>query len=523
MKMQFLRGCAAAIALLGGASAATGQQVDGVTAPNQPGRVYVRGLLEDYFTGQLLNPDLVDSSYLARDAGLDLFHISSIPEIYGFDPDDIGEGVIHTSSNILGTQVWARYYSQDLTGNGVVYANTLQVILPCRSSGARNIIDDGLYNGFVPQGLYTRAPAGVSDAARENIETYYTNPYAVSFTQIEGVQGIPANFAADPFDSYDQFLESNSTQGNWQYTAVGSQNPQVQDPQTGGAVRVGEQFSSSQFVSAAYGCSVSTAGVNPLVGNAQSLQHQMVENALDFTQPWLTPDEAPWGIGLRIGRTNRQGAVGTVYEGRINRAFRLGEGNRALISIDIPVSYEDVKGVRTLRASAAVAARVPVSRVWSVEPRVSYGYVYAHDQQLKGQMLAGTVSSLLFFDNLVGRGALTVGNMIGFTKVLKAELYDYDVGNKTSNVVLRNGLAYELPIFGRGVGQRQTSLRASYALTNYLGDDLYTETLHEATLSMGVRTRGSDIRNSFEVLRVGLIGKFGEHYKSGHIFLGYRF
>lgn len=518
MKRQFLRSCATVLAIVGGAPAALGQQVDSVSAPNQPGRVYVRGYLEDYFTGDLMNPNQIDSSYVAPEAGIDLFHVSSIPEVYGFDPDDVGEALIHTSSNILGTQVWARYYAVDVTGNGTIYSNNLQVILPCRSSGARNVVDDGLYDNLLPQGLYTRAPAGISDAARENIETYYTNPYAVSFNQIEGI----SQQQPDVFDSYEQFLDADSTQGNWRYTAAGSTNPTVQDPLYGN-VPTGERFTSSQFLSAAYGCSVSGAGVNPLVGNAQSLQHQMVENALDFTQPSLTPDEAPWGIGLRIGRTNRQGAVGTVYEGRVSRAFRLSEGSRALISIDVPISYEDIRGVRTLRASAAVAARVPVSRVWSIEPRVSYGYVYAHDQQLKGQMLTGTVSSLLYFDNLIGRGALTVGNMIGFTKVLKAELYDYDIGNKTQNVVLRNGLAYEMPIFGRAVGQRQTSLRGSYALTNYLGDDLYTETLHEATLSLGVRTRGSDIRNSFEVLRVGLIGKFGEHYKSGHLFLGYRF
>lgn len=521
MKINVLRRagamrCAAMLAAGFTAASASAQQVESVTAPNGPGRVYVRGLLEDWGTGGLLNPNLIDSSYRARDAGIGLEHVAAIPEIYDFDPDDVGEAVIHTSSNILGTQVWARYYSIDLTGNGTIYGNTLQVILPCRSSGKRNIIDDGLYNNLVPQGMYGRAPAGVSDAARENIETYYTNPYAVSFSQIDGIQGPQS---ADVFDSYAGFLDADSTQGNWQYTAVGAQTQQGPAGQPVG----GTPFTSTQFLNAAYGCSVSTAGVNPLVGNAQSLQHQMIESALDFTQPTLDVDEAPWGLGLRIGRTNRQGAVGTTYEARINRSFRLSEGSRALMIIDVPVSYEDIKGVRTLRASAAVAARVPVSRIWSVEPRVAYGYVYAHDQQLKGQMLTGTLASLLYFDNLFGRGALTVGNMIGYTKVLKATLYGYSMDNKTDNVVTRNGLAYELPIFGRGVGQRQTSLRASYALTNYFGDDLYTETLHEGTLSLGVRTRGSDIRNSFEVLRVGLIGKKGDHYKSGHIFIGYRF
>ncbi|MHA6768524.1 hypothetical protein [Sphingobium ummariense] len=507
MKNSVMR-VGAALAALGGAclSTAGAQHVDEVTAPNAPGRVYVRMLLEDDNapTFRLLPGVPVDSSYVARDAGIDLYHVSIIPHIYGFDPDAVGDAVVNTTSNILGTQIWGRYRNQTLT-NGLEIAQ-LTVTLPCRSAGRRSVFEQGVVNPTsllgraIQQGYYDQPPEGISHAAYDNIDGIYANPYAVTFTGAD---------EDEVFSRYEQFLDADSTQGQWTYGANPDGTP--------------NSFTSTDLLQAAYGCSVSGAGVNPLVGNAQSLQHQMIESALDFTQPSLTPDEAPWGIGMRIGRINRQGAVGTSYEARISRSFRLAEGSRALLIFDVPVSYEDVKGVRTLRASAAVAARVPVSRIWSVEPRVAYGYVYAHDQQLKGQMLTGTVSSLLYLDNLVGRGALTIGNMAGFTKVLKAQLYDYDVGNRTDNFVLRNGLAYELPLAGRGVGQRQTSLRASYALTNYFGDDLYTDTLHEATLSLGVRTRESDIRNSFEVVRVGLIAKKGEHYKSGHIFIGYRF
>lgn len=477
---------------------AVSAQVDDVTAPNGPGRVYVRMAFSNANDTGLLNLPL-DSSFVAPDAGLDLFHLREIPDRYGFDGvNDVGSfGLVTATSNILGTQVLARFFEN----NGV---GRLTVTLPCRSAGATSIrqnvgpVSVVNFEGNLIQGSqYAPAPDGISDAAYDNIETRYQDPYAVRFT------GVDPNFAADEaFAAYDQFLEGDTTVGPWQYTGT-------------------ERFTANELLGAVYGCSVNGAGVNPLVGNAQSLQHQMVESGLDFTQPMFGPDEAPWGIGLRIGRTNRQGAVGTTYEARISRAFRLGEGSRNLLIVDLPVSYEDIKGVRTLRANAAVAARIGLSRQWSIEPRVSYGYVYAHDQGLKGQLAMGSVASLLMLDN-IGPGALTIGNMIGYTKVLKAELYDYDVGNKTDNVVLRNGLAYELPLKGR-MGGRQASVRTSYAMTNYLGDDLYTDTLHEATLSLGVRTRGSDIRNSYEVFRVGLIGKLGDHYKSGHLFIGYRF
>lgn len=520
MRKMITRLGAAALAMSGICTSAIAQ-VDDVTAPNSPGRVYVRMLFENANGTGFLNLPL-DSSFLAKDAGLDLLHLLEIPDRYGFDgTNDTGDfGLVTATTNILGTQVQARYYEDAVNvGGGFINVGRLSVTVPCLS-GPRVSMRTALpgvppdvggvinFDGVVrpdPQGIYTPAPDGISQAAYDNIETDYQDPYSVVFFGVD-----PNNAAELAFERYAAFLESDTTNAldpngapAWQY-------------------RGSQQFTSTQMLSGVYGCSVRAAGVNPLVGNPDSLQQQMVESALDFTIPTFGVDEAPWGLGLRIGRVDRQGAVGTQYEARINRAFRLGEGSRSLLLIDLPISYQDVKGVRTLRASGAVALRYPVSSKWSLEPRVSYGYVKAIDQGLEGQIMTGSVASLLMLDG-IGRGSLTIGNMVGYTKVLKAELYGYDVGNRTDNIVFRNGFAYELPLSGIRTGKRQSSVRASYAFTHYEGDELYTENIHEATLSLGVRTRETDTRASFELLRVGLIGKLASNYKSGHLFIGYRF
>jgi len=510
MRDLFTRAFAATIAMFTACDMASAQQVDEVTAPNGPGRVYVRMLFDDDNGPGTLDVPF-DSSFIRPDAGLDLLHLLDIPEIYGFSADDVGDfSLVTATTNILGTQLQARYLETlgaGPTGQGT--QGRLSVTLPCRSGPKVSVRvpagTQGLpainFDGRVlpdPQGVYTPAPDDISEAAFDNIETDYQNPYSVVFTSND-----PNNAAEDAFAVYAQFLESNSTTGPWTY-------------------RGNQQFTSQQLLSDVYACSVSGAGVNPLVGNPESLQQTMVEQALDFTAPTLDSNEAPWGLGVRIGRVDRQGAVGTQYDVRINRSFRISEGSRSLFIFDIPVSYKDQKGVRELSASAAAALRVGVSRRWSLEPRLAFGYVKAIDQDLEGQLLAGSVTSLFQFEN-VGRGTVTLGNMLGYTKVLKTKLYDFDVGNHTDNIVTRNGIAYQLPLSGLRTGQRQSSLRASYMHTYYFGDDLNTESIHEATLSLGVRTRETDSRTSFEVLRAGIVGKFANNYKSGHLFVGYRF
>lgn len=532
MRTSIARFAVGMTAILANTSVAFAQQVDSVTAPNSPGRVYVRMTFDNANDSAPLDVPF-DSSFVAKNAGLDLLHLLDIPDIYGFDgTNDVGTfSLVTATTNVLGTQIQARYIEgvvavdpqtgQASATQGTVLTNPatgefvdvpglgrLSITVPCLSgertpvrttnqAGQQVVNFDG-WQAVDQNGTYTAAPSGVSQAAYDNIESDYQNPYSVVFIGFD-----QNNAAQQAFSAYEAFLDGNTTQGQWFY-------------------RGSQQFTSRQMLNGVYGCSVRTAGVNPLVGNPDSLQQQMVDQALDFTLPTFGADEAPWGLGLKFGRVNKQGAVGNQFDARVNRAFRLSEGNRSLLIFDFPVSYTDVKGVRTFRASGAVALRYPVSRKWSLEPRVGFGYVNAFDQGLEGQVMTGTLTSLYMIDN-IGRGTLTVGNMVGYTKVLKAQLYGYDVGNRTSNTVLRNGLAYDLPLSGVRVGKRQSSMRVSYAFTKYLGDDLYTENIHEATLSLGVRTRETDTRNSQELFRLGMIGKFANNYKSGHVFLGYRF
>jgi len=100
----------------------------------------------------------------------------------------------------------------------------------------------------------------------------------------------------------------------------------------------------------------------------------------------------------------------------------------------------------------------------------------------------------------------------------------------TENYVLRNGLAYQLPLKSRIFG-RQSSLRASYVFTYNGGDQgLAYRELHEFGLNFGVRTREAEQKNGFEQMRIGVLYTHARNVydtKSGYdaftLTAGYRF
>lgn len=76
--------------------------------------------------------------------------------------------------------------------------------------------------------------------------------------------------------------------------------------------------------------------------------------------------------------------------------------------------------------------------------------------------------------------------MLGYTKVIVMKMFGKSLDAKTENIVLRNAIAYELPI-ARRTAALQSSLRGSYTLTNFEGDQLHAKTYLDVTLSLGVQ------------------------------------
>lgn len=256
------------------------------------------------------------------------------------------------------------------------------------------------------------------------------------------------------------------------------------------------------------------------IGSPNSMQHTAITTALnlndlDYDDDPDTPGFDMEGDADTIGGAftywGSAGVEGQRYELRYQKAMRVSEGSRARVLIDPVLNVLHVNdGQTTIMGTLSTGIELPVQPNWLITPRVTYsandndGYFGASSEVL-------TLSATSRYKIAqVGRGDLTIGNMVGWSTTT-----DIGIGKdpgfyfKEDVWSFRNGLAYQLPFKGRMFGGRQGSLRASYTWTKLTGDPQSYEDVHEAALSIGIRTREAEQKSRAEQLRIGLIYTHG--------------
>ncbi|MEJ7927066.1 hypothetical protein WG908_09895 [Sphingobium sp. AN641] len=279
------------------------------------------------------------------------------------------------------------------------------------------------------------------------------------------------------------------------------------------------------------------------IGSPNSIQHVQVSTALnlndlEFDDDPETADFEMEGdadvVGGAVSYWGSAGVEGQRYELRYQKQFRPFEGSRARVLIDTPLNILHVNDGKTaVIGTLSTGVEIPVQPNWLITPRIAYGITDA------GRYFGSTSNELLTVSatsrykiGQVGRGDLTIGNMVAYSTTTKIGL-----GRKPAFgylreevITFRNGLAYQLPLKGRMFGGRQGSIRASYVWTKLIDDPQSYEDVHEVGVSIGVRTREAEQKNRFEQLRVGLLYTRGistfSHdfdYDAVSLTLGYRF
>lgn len=256
------------------------------------------------------------------------------------------------------------------------------------------------------------------------------------------------------------------------------------------------------------------------IGSPNSLQHTAVTTALnlndlDYDADLDTPGFDVEGDADTIGGAftywGSAGDEGQRYELRYQKAFRPSEGSRARILIDPILNVLHVnKGDTAILGTLSAGVELPVQPNWLITPRVAFG-ASNNDGYFGASSEVLTMSATSRYKIAqLGRGDLTIGNMVGWSTTT-----DIGIGKKPGFYfkedvwAFRNGLAYQLPFKGRMFGGRQGSLRASYTWTKLTGDPQAYEDVHEAALSVGVRTREAEQKSRTEQLRIGLIYTHG--------------
>lgn len=281
------------------------------------------------------------------------------------------------------------------------------------------------------------------------------------------------------------------------------------------------------------GALVRNSPVDPLAGNPNSLQASLARSSLDFTSgdsliEEMGPDGSgansagdPWIIGATAGFGNAGRFDVTKIDARIARGFRVFEGGRARLKLDLPFSYTRISGTPAYSAQVGMGLEVPVSPNFSLEPRVAYGVTGSAQVGQAGHILQGSIAGRYVLYG-VGRGRIVLGAMGGYSRTLGTPFTDIDLDPGLKNGVFRGGGAYETPLDLR-VGGRLTSLRASYTFTQYTGSDLYNNNFHEFGLSFGLRPREEQVRALRDVVRFNVATIRASGFEQYTVGLGFRF
>ena len=268
--------------------------------------------------------------------------------------------------------------------------------------------------------------------------------------------------------------------------------------------------------------------IDPLAGNPGSLQASLTRNALDLTDNDSLVEQGantagtPWIVGAAY-TTGSAGRFGIDrFDARLQRSFRVLEGSRALLKIDLPFNYSRVNGVDAFSGQIGIGLEVPlISQKWSVEPRIAYGAVYSGDAGSAGHIVQFSATSRFVVQGL-GRGRLVIGNMVGYSQTLDVPGTGFNLNPDLKNWSLRNGLAYDLPLKARFFS-RSSSLRASYSFTHYFGSELFNNSFHEAALSIGLRGREDSVRASRDLIRLNVSTIQARGYSTYNMGVGFKF
>jgi hypothetical protein len=269
--------------------------------------------------------------------------------------------------------------------------------------------------------------------------------------------------------------------------------------------------------------------VDPLAGNPFSLLGSMAKAALDLSEGGSLVEQDggansagdPWIIGAAYSGGSADRFNLDRIDARVAKGWRVFEGNRARLKLDIPFSYTTVQGAAAYSGQIGLGLEMPLKdNVWSIEPRISYGIAFSGDQGTAGHIVQGTVTSRVAINGL-GRGRFVIGNMIGYSTTLNTP-GDTNLNPEFNKFLFRNGLAYDLPLKLR-LGNRGTSVRGSYTFTNFTGERLFNNNFHEITLSFGLRGREDSPKALRDVFRINFSTVQAKGFSAGTVGVGFKF
>lgn len=212
------------------------------------------------------------------------------------------------------------------------------------------------------------------------------------------------------------------------------------------------------------------------------------------------PGEGGVGNQVQLNAALGFGKVGNTdvktYSLPLSYAFRNSMDPRRQLILQLPITYTDIGGAKTVQAGLGVAYRFPITDHWTLTPNVKYSAVGSADLATVSSVYSATLASAYVMEF---KGFdLAIGNMLGVYKSGTISTRDYSFNPDITTTGMRNGIMLLQPVT---LGGSKLSLEYSLIDTRYFGDKPFADNSQEIGITLGTNKSALSARS---YLRAGL-------------------
>ena len=196
------------------------------------------------------------------------------------------------------------------------------------------------------------------------------------------------------------------------------------------------------------------------------------------------------GVGVGVSTGKIKGLKTNAISLPLSYTFRNDLDPRRQLVLQLPITYSEVDGAKSIQGGLGVAYRFPMSDNWTLTPGVKYSGVASADLATIAGLYSATVASTYIME--MGSFDLAIGNMIGLYKTAKFKAGDYSFNPSISTTGFRNGVMLSQPVM---LGGSKMSMEYSLIDTRYSGDKPFASNSQEIGVTVGTNKSAFSARS----------------------------
>jgi hypothetical protein len=196
------------------------------------------------------------------------------------------------------------------------------------------------------------------------------------------------------------------------------------------------------------------------------------------------------GAGISYGNGKIGDMKTSVVHIPLSYTFRNDIDPRRQLVFQLPITYSELDGAKSLQGGLGVAYRFPMSDNWTLTPGVKLSFVGSADLATVAGLYSATLASTYIME--MGGFDLAIGNMVGIYKTAKFASGDYSFNPDISTTGMRNGIMLSQPVT---LGGSKMSIEYSLIDARYFGDKPFADSSQEVNVTLGTNKSAFSARS----------------------------